>query len=366
VSYKLLTYDEILEAILIDYENQLPGADTSQGSDIYIKATAFASALWGQYQHQAYILRQIFPDLADTENLERHAATYGIYRKPASKASGKITFTGQDGTVIPAGTQAGAFDGLVVVTTAEGIISDGSVTIAAQAIQSGVSGSLTLGQSLTVQNPPPGVGSAATVADDGNGNGFTGGADVESDSSLLARLLDRIQYPPAGGNEHDYQRWALEIPGITEAYVFPLRQGMGSITVVVLTSGTGAARIPGQTLLDSVKVHIDELRPVCDQFLQVLAPTSLATDVEVQVKAKTGNAFAAIKPWVESAINGLLGEMDPLETLYISKLQAVVADVEGVLDSVIVMPAANIQAQDLGGVTIQMVTPGVITVAEMV
>lgn len=74
------SYDELLNAILTDYINQLPGADTSKGSMIYIKSAAIASALWGLYQHQRYVLDQTFPDTADTASLEHHAWVYGISR----------------------------------------------------------------------------------------------------------------------------------------------------------------------------------------------------------------------------------------------------------------------------------------------
>jgi uncharacterized phage protein gp47/JayE len=75
------TYDELLNAILTDYTNQLPGADNSKGSMIYIKSAAIASAFWGLYQHQSWISNQIFPDTAATENLEHHAWIRGITRK---------------------------------------------------------------------------------------------------------------------------------------------------------------------------------------------------------------------------------------------------------------------------------------------
>lgn len=75
------TYDDLLNAILTDYVNQFPGADTSKGSLIYVKSAAIASALWGLYQHQRWIADQIFPDTSATENLEHHAFIRGITRK---------------------------------------------------------------------------------------------------------------------------------------------------------------------------------------------------------------------------------------------------------------------------------------------
>lgn len=75
------TFDELLNAILTDYINQFPGADSSKGSLIYVKSAAIASAFWGLYQYQRWIADQIFPDTAATENLEHHAWIRGITRK---------------------------------------------------------------------------------------------------------------------------------------------------------------------------------------------------------------------------------------------------------------------------------------------
>ena len=75
--YQTKSYEEIRDALLTDYQNQIPGADTLEGSDIYIKASALASALWGLYQYQKYIERQVFPDAADSDRLEHHSSIWG-------------------------------------------------------------------------------------------------------------------------------------------------------------------------------------------------------------------------------------------------------------------------------------------------
>ena len=73
-------FDQLLNDILTDYTNQFPGVDISQGSLIFIRSACLASALWGLYQQQDYIARQIFPDSSDTANLEHHAWLRGVTR----------------------------------------------------------------------------------------------------------------------------------------------------------------------------------------------------------------------------------------------------------------------------------------------
>lgn len=74
------TFDVLLDDILTDYKNQIPEADTSKGSLIFIKSACMASALWGIYKHQEWISKQVFPDTAEAEYLEKWAWLYAIDR----------------------------------------------------------------------------------------------------------------------------------------------------------------------------------------------------------------------------------------------------------------------------------------------
>ncbi len=74
-------FDTLLNAILTDYRNQFPEADTSQGSLIFIKSACLASALWGLYKYQDWIAQQIFPDTSNTVNLVHHAWVRGLERR---------------------------------------------------------------------------------------------------------------------------------------------------------------------------------------------------------------------------------------------------------------------------------------------
>jgi uncharacterized phage protein gp47/JayE len=58
----------------------------------------------------------------------------------------------------------------------------------------------------------------------------------ESDSALLARILDYIRRPPAGGNKYDYIRWAKEVDNVANAWCIPLADGLGTVTVIILAN----------------------------------------------------------------------------------------------------------------------------------
>ena len=251
-------FDELLNAILTDYGNQFPEADRSQGSLIFIKSACLASALWGIYKHQDWIAKQIFPDTADSENLEHHCWLREIVRKPG-----------------------------------------------------------------------------------------------ETDEDYLARLLEDLRRPPAGGNKYDYVKWAREIANVKAAYSFPLAQGASSVDVVIVADPdlTGS-EIPAQDLLDAVSAYIEEVRPVTARFVRVLAPTILDQDVTMSVTGGDVNLAQ-----VQADIAAYLSTFIPGQKLYLTRLTAIAID-NGAEDAEVTIPAATVNPQSY-----EMIRPGVIDVA---
>lgn len=324
---------DIRAELLRDLQNLQPDADVAVDSDNYVRATVLASAIEGLYQHQQWIVRQIFPDTSDTEQLDRHAQLQSITRKAAAAATGSVTFTGTPGSAIAAGVEAKTVDGLAFVTTASGSVGGGgTVSLAAQAVLPGTAGNVATGTALTLTSPPAGVASAAIVVS------MTGGADTESDTDLLARLLDVLRNPPAGGNVGDYRRWALEVAGVESAFVYPWRRGTGTVDVVVVAAGTG---LPSAQLLADVQAYIDDLRPVgCKDFL-VLSPTELVVPVTVQVSL-AGATLVGVTALIEDALAEYFNGLNPGEAAVKSRIEALVSDLAGVADRAVSLPAANV------------------------
>ena len=79
---------QIRTDILRDIKNLLQLSDDTLGpdSDWYIRASSVASVAEGLYQHQGWIVRQIFPDTADSEFLYLHARLRGLSKKAANSA----------------------------------------------------------------------------------------------------------------------------------------------------------------------------------------------------------------------------------------------------------------------------------------
>jgi len=322
------TFDQLLDEILTDYRNQFPGVDTSQGSLVFIKSACMASALWGLYNYQDWISRQIFPDTADSEYMERHALVRGISRR-----------------------------------------------------------------------------------------------DGETDATLLARLLEYIRRPAAGGNRYDYVKWAMEIDYVTAAWCFPVAQGPGTVDVVISADAdhtgseiptshtltgtvsdteenklidaaaafTGTARpgdiavnddlgtdaevtavdsdgqltlnaniftAPGQaytlkSLTVQVKEYIDTVRPVTASVVRVLPPSVQTENIEIEVAGAIDAAQA------EADIAALMIALGPGDPLYIDQIKTIAVN-NGATRINSIVPAADVTPD-----AYEMIRPGTITVTKV-
>ena len=88
------TFEDIRSAILRDTLSLDPSADVSADSDHYVHASRLASCAVGQYAHQHWIVRQMFPDTADAAYLERHAGLRGLRRRSPTAAAGTAAVCG--------------------------------------------------------------------------------------------------------------------------------------------------------------------------------------------------------------------------------------------------------------------------------
>lgn len=247
--FKTPTFEEIREAILRDTKSIWPSADVSEDSDHFVHASRLASCTSGQYAHQHWIARQIFPDTADSDYLERHAAMRGIYRRNPTTTTGEAVLTGIAGSRIAAGMQIRAGNRMYQVRFAGEIGASGIGRVRITALEAGAAAN-TREKAAEMMAAPVSVSSDCTVS-------AQGGTDGETDASLLARLLEILRRPPAGGNKYDYRNWTLSVDGVTAAYVHPLRRGLGTVDVVI-TSENG---LPSDETVKKVQDYVEDALP---------------------------------------------------------------------------------------------------------
>lgn len=343
------TLTEIRDAAKADIDALLPGADSRLRRSVFgTLATAMAAGIHLVHGFVAWAVTQLLPDTATDEFLERHAALQDVDRKPATFATGDVDLTGANAAVLPAGAVLQRSDGTEFTSDAVAVVAAGVAVVTVTASEAGVDGNTAEGLTLTVVSPAPGIDAAATVAV----GGIVAGADTEDDDSLRSRLLAKLREPPQGGSAGDYEKWALEIGGITRVFVFPLEGGPGKVVVRVVDDNGVASIAPNGAKIAEVQAHIDVRRPVTADVI-VAAPVEVAMDFTIQLVPDT----AATRAAVEQSLRDLLRrDGEPGALILISHIREAISTAAGETDHILTVPAG-----DVAHAATQIAVMGVIT-----
>ena len=348
------TLEEIRASLLRDYQTYYPNADTSEDSDAYARASSLAACAEGIYAHQKWLIKQFFPDTADTEFLEKHAGLRGLRRRNATYAAGKgATISGNPDAVIAVGLQIKTEDGRFYETTESAVISSGGTAVVA--VRSLVTGAV---QNIKTATKGSFMAAPVGVSTDVVLNDVVGATNAESDSSLLERLLNKIRRPAAGGNKYDYKDWALEVDGVEQAYVYPLRRGLGTVDIAI-TADNG---VPSDDTVRRAQEYIDQERPVTAKESKVVKPDVTKVNFNIQVKI-SGVALNDIKTAINNALRDYFNGLIPGDDLIVSQCEAVVNNLIGVVDRRFIAPTANQKADIVN--KIEWFRLGEVTVTEM-
>lgn len=326
------TLRELITQMTTDAEREA-GAKQLRQSNLRVLPKVFAYACHGLYGFITWILKQLFPDTAEKQFLERQASIQGIYRRAASKATGTLTVSYTEGATLPVGTIFMADEQTRYETTAEPEV--GSYTVPVQCLETGTVGNREAGQTYTLVSPVVGVDAEAV------GSEMAGGAEAESDESLRKRLLFRLQNPPRGGAKEDYIAWAEEVPGVTRAWCFPKEQGIGTVVVRFATDGMTEDGIPTSGMVQIVSDYIAEVAPVT-ATPYVVAP--VAKPVNFRIKDLIPDS-ESVRAQVEAELKSLfIKEAHPGEALKLTHIQQAISSAAGEDDYELLEPTADVPA----------------------
>lgn len=326
---------DIIQRVRNDVLSRLSTDDVLRRADAEVYVRVMGGVAHGLYGFIEWLSNQVIYDTAEVEYLERWCSIWGVARKSSVSATGTVTFTVQAGAVIPSGTLLQALDGAQYQTTADATLTTPTAIAPIAAVVPAAAGNRPPGQNLMLVSPVVGVQSTATAGE------LSGGADVESDASLRVRLLARIQQPPHGGASYDYTAWALEVAGVTRAWVYPQELGPGTVTVRFVrdNDGTGTAVIPDASEVAAVQAYIDTRRPVTAQ-LTVVAPAAVPLNFQIQGLTP---ATSTVQIAVQAELADLLmREAVPGGTILLSHIRAAISAAAGETDYVLVSPSTNV------------------------
>lgn len=303
---------------------------------VRVLARVWSGAVHELHGHLDWNARQLLASTADAAQLDQHGADIGVARLAGAYASGVYTFTGTNGSVIPAGRRLQRSDGAQFEVEADATVAGGTATASLRAVVAGALGNTEAGVAMTLVSPVAGVQSSGLVAT----GGLSGGADVEGDEAYRSRILERKRNPPQGGSKADYLRWAKEVPGVTRAWVYPQWMGPGTVGVTFVRDGD-VSPIPDAGEVTAVQTYIDDpaRRPVTAEAV-VFAPAPLSVNFSINVTPDTTTVRSA----VQAELTDLLRRIaEPGKVIPLSKLREAISVAAGEDSHDLTAPSADIE-----------------------
>lgn len=288
-TYEDITPEGVKADIIANYHG---GLDTRDGSFFDFLISPVALEISKLYSTMDVIFSVLFPDETSGAWIDEAASAYGIVRKPGTCATAEITFTGADGTVIPAGTSFYTGDGQIFTLNGDVTLADGTGTGQLTAQDPGARGNVDAGAVKTIYMSVPGLRSFIVGA-------ASGGTDAETDAALFARYIEQLQNPSHSGSEADYRRWALSVKGVDAVYVLPRWAGPWTVKVLVASY---AGEVSPETL-EAVRNTIETERPV-----GVTVTVAAAERCPIDVMASVALTGGVTLPEVREAFTALLAD----------------------------------------------------------
>jgi len=310
------------------------------GVDPYIRRTLIGvcAIVWGGVMFMLYgslvtLANEMMVDTAQ-DWLKRHAAIWGITAAAPKYAAGPVTLTGTADAFVPAGTILQRADQVSYIIADETTFTGTSATVQVTCQTVGATGDAIAGTGLSFVSPVSNVSSAAVVA----APGITGGSDEEDKEVLRARVLDRIQKPPRGGADSDYERWVNEVFPAAKVWVYPLWMGAGTVGVAFIHPDRDDV-IPTSAEVDQVAAYIEDGRRPVTANVYVFAPIADPIAYQIHLVPATDAVKAAV---IAQLKDMLIRDAQPGGTELLSRINEAISLADGETDHALVAPVASV------------------------
>lgn len=313
------TYEEIKQRVL---SNTNIDVDKREGSFLNNMASPLSYELAKFYIEQQDLVNMAFVKNGYFNYLDAKCEEYGISRKQGTKAVGEVIFTGENGTLISNGTML-FVDDLYFVVLNDATITENQAELVVEALEVGKQYNLLANTRLTLTEPINGVNDIYVKSN------FENGTDIESDEELRDRYFNTIKKSYTSGNVAHYEAWTTEVNGVGSCKVYPLKNGNGTVEIVITNSDMLEA---SSELIESVKANIEEKRPI-GANVSVVSATEKAINITANITLSVGYELMEVKQLFEEKLKEYLKEIS-FKSSYVStaKLGNLLLDIDGVYD----------------------------------
>jgi len=272
--------DKTPESIKAEILSEITEADTREGSYTSNLVSPTVTQIWKVYDAMNAVIPIAYIDETSGEYIDKRCAERGIARKPGTKAHTVLTFAGNDGTMIPAGTVFLTLDGLEYETAAAVMIAAGTANVTVNAVEVGEDYNVPAGSITNQYNSISGLSAVTNAA------AAIGGTDPESDASLVTRYYNYLQKPATSGNVHHYEQWALEVDGVGAVKVTPLVNGPGTVGVMIVDADKQPV---SAEVVAACAAHIEEERPIGPGADGIIVQSAAALQINVTATITIGS-----------------------------------------------------------------------------
>lgn len=249
-------------------------------------------------------------------------------------------------SVLDSGALLQSQDGRQYITTQTVIFAADTETVSVQAVVPGAAGNALAGTRLSLVSPAVGILDQAEVA----AAGLSAGTDEERLEAWRSRLIADFRRVPHGGDEDDYESWAMEVPGVTRAWAIGNYMGLGTVAVFFVRDND-IDPVPSVEAIAVVQRHLESKRPVTAE-VYVLAPQPLPIHYRIALTPDS----ATLRARVEASLRELhLREADLGQRFLWTHIGEAISSTPGEEDHRLVAPAADVipagnQLPTFGGV----------------
>lgn len=306
---------EIVDRYIRDARFRSPGAVIVEGTKEFADAKLFADLAAPLYYNAKNI-----GDYAANVNkkgkaLDAELIAAGTSRLPPVGGSGyvKIAASAGGGTIFQGDEIKDLSSGLRFTCLATKLYANGeSVPVIGK--DTGPATNLKAGTILQWTFPRPGISPLATIVQQSDGSGFSGGRFAESDDEANARLRALRAKPPASGNDAEYQKAAAEVPGITiqQCFTYSAIFASGSIGIAfTLRPGTpGGSRVPNATQIAAMRAYLKGRFPADDQ-IYMMTIVEEPVDIVYELSWAPGSSdWMDANPWPQVGAGDVIAKVD--------------------------------------------------------
>ena len=313
------TYENIKKRMLDNIDIDI---DKREGSFTQNIISPLSQELAKFYIEQEDLVNMAFVRNGFFNYLDDKCWEYGIDRKIGTSSVGEVIFEGEDNIPISNGTVIYCND-LYYVVLNDADIKNGKAELIVEAYEMGKRYNVIKNTEFTLREDIEGV-TKVYAKDD-----FKGGSDTETDEELRDRYFDTIKKSFTSGNVAHYEAWTTEVSGVGLCKVYPLKNGNGTVEIVITDSNMLGA---SSELIESVKANIEEKRPI-GANVSVVSATEKAINITANITLAGGYTVEEVKAEFTEKVVEYLKDIS-FKTSYISnaRLGNLLLDTNGVFD----------------------------------